>query len=720
MNYLLEGLIKNKLFLILPAIICGIGIRFRFHNDDDFLVVSGVVLVSFYVVYRFLLSRYISFVINQDLSIFSKKNLNKSAFLIQKRYLFGIIALIFLTSAAVGFVSASFRFNVMTPKTKLVDQINQIKIIGKVKQFEIRDNGSRIYLKNVFEVDDEKILQKLDFGIVRINLRQKIQSENIIGEWILLRVTLMPPPPPAFPNSFDFSQYAFFKGIGAIGYSHSGIEILDGFQRDNSSILDLVDEKLNTLRKTITLKIKSAIPEPSSSIAAAILVGENAQINPDDYYSLRVSGLAHIIAISGMHVVVVVAIAFFFIRAILLYLVPLVTNLQPALYFSISKASAIFSILLSTFYVMLAGAPVSAQRALITSSILMLCLVYDRHIHPIRSLCIAAIIMLVVTPEALFAAGLQMSFAACFALIATFELSDEFFKFKSKYFEYFFKLIIASAAASIATAPFIIYHFNQFAPYGIIANLICVPLSDFIIMPFGMLSMLLMPFGLDKFTLIPLEYSVDFMMWIAKVVSKLPHSDIHVAGFTNLGIAIVSIGFFIFCINTQKRIKLSGLIIAIAGCFFVHNKDNIILLVSTKSFAVRHDMISNSDDKNFIFSSRQRDRFSQEVWQGKIGKDNFLKESLNALSKKKKFDITQCNSDFCIVKNKNNIIVILNSHIQEEGLAKCNEVQPQIFINMYDDTVCRTAQNNITHSDLKKHGTHVINENLEVIRSVEN
>lgn len=210
------------------------------------------------------------------------------------------------------------------------------------------------------------------------------------------------PPPPSFPNSFDFSQYAFFKGIGAIGYSHSGIEILDSHKRqDNNSILDAVEEKLNTLRKSITLKIKSAIPEPSSSIAAAILVGENAQINPNDYYALRVSGLAHIIAISGMHVVVVVAIAFFLIRAILLYFIPLMTNLQPALYFSISKASAIFSILLSTFYVMLAGAPVSAQRALITSSILMLCLVYDRHIHPIKSLCIAAIIMLIVTHQRL-------------------------------------------------------------------------------------------------------------------------------------------------------------------------------------------------------------------------------------------------------------------------------------------------------------------------------
>lgn len=715
MNSHFEKLIRNKLFFILPAIIWGISIRFSVYKNDGHLMESVIIAASFYLIYRFLMFRYNNFVIKQDLLIISKKSFCKNECLIQRLYTFLIIASILLTSLVVGFVSASFRFEVMTPREKLLEQTNQIQIIGKVKQFEIRDSGSRIYLKNVFEVDDEKILRKLDIGIIRINLKQKIQSENIIGETVLLRVTLMPPPPPAFPNSFDFSQYAFFKGIGAIGYAHSKIEVLDDFKNNNISILDVVEEKLNILRKTITLKIKAAIPEPSSSIAAAILVGENAQINPDDYYALRIAGLAHIIAISGMHVVVVVAIAFFFVRAILLYLIPFTTNLQPALYFSISKVSAIFSILLSTFYVMLAGSPVSAQRALITSSILMLCLVYDRHIHPIKSLCIAAIIMLLVTPESLFAPGLQMSFAACFALIAAFELSDKLINFKSKYLEYFFKLIVASAAASIATAPFIIYHFNQFAPYGIFANLVCVPLSDFIIMPFGMLSMLMMPFGLEKFTLIPLDYSVDFMLWIAELVSKLPHADIHVSGITNKGIIIVSLGFFVFCVNNTKKIKTFGLVTATLGCFFVNQKDNIILLVSSKSFAVRADMISNSNEKKFVVSSKQRDRFAQEVWRGKIGKNNFFKDSLNALSKKKKFGITECNSSLCITKN----IVISDSDNHQAILLKCNEIKPKIFINMYDDTTCVEAVSNITYSDLKHHGTHVIDEEFEIIRSIE-
>lgn len=324
--------------------------------------------------------------------------------------------------------------------------------------------------------------------------------------------------------------------------------------------------------------------------------------------------------------------------------------------------------------------------------------------------------MLLITPEALFAPGLQMSFAACFALITTFEISSGFIKFKSKYLEYFFKLVIASAAASIATAPFIIYHFNQFAPYGILANLICVPLSDFVIMPFGMLSMLLIPFGMEKFALIPLEYSIDFMLWIARFVSKLPHADIHVAGFTNLGIITISVGFFIFCINGSKIIKALAMSVAVLGCFMLHKQDDIVLLVSQKTFAVRYDMISNSDEKKFIFSSRQKDRFTQDVWQGKMGKDKFFKESLSTILKKKKFGIENCNKSFCRLKNN---IVILNSEPDRETLSKCNEKQPKIFINMYDDNTCKAAKINITISIIKRHGTHVIDEKFHVIRSLE-
>ena len=720
---LLENIIKNKLFFILMAVSSGIGIRFIFLYQNSYSIAGIIFSIISYTLYKLCLWRYELCTISYDLNILNAASDKKFISFQKTLYLSLLIVSIVLSSLSIGFTAASVRFDLMIPKERLSEKIDEIYIIGKIKQFENRDHGIRIYLKDVYQVNkyNDEIIKKIDLGVIRINLRQKINAENIIGEWVFLKTTLMPPPLPAFPGSFDFSQYAFFKGIGAIGYALQKPIIIDD-QESDSTALDYVEQKLNELRKTITLKIKNAIPEPSSGITAAILVGENSQINSDDYYALRVSGLAHIIAISGMHVVVVVAIAFFFIRAILLYFIPLITNFQIALYCSVSKISAIFSILLSTFYVFLAGAPVSAQRALITSSILMLCIVYDKYIDPIRSLCLAAIIMLLLTPEALFAPGLQMSFAACFALITTFEICDTLFiKLKlKKYIEYFFKLIVASGAASLATAPFIIYHFNQFAPYGIIANLVCVPLSDFLIMPFGMLSMLLMPFGLERFPLIILKYSIDFMLSIARQISQLPHADIHVGGFTKFGIITISVGLFIFCISNLRYLKIAGVALVIAGCFMWQKYENIILVINSKTFAIKHSIIGDmvSDDK-FIFSSKQKDRFAQEIWQSKLGKDQFFKESINTLSKKKKLGINSCKSNFCISKNN---IFIVNTEIDKSMLSQCNEKKPALFINMRDDTVCESAKDKITASDLSRYGTHLItyeNDELKIIKTIE-
>lgn len=680
----LENIFKNRIFFILFCLCLGIGLRFELEVQNLFL--SLMSLIFTYVLYKFCLRQYNRYVIWHDLQIIAQQNVKDFSYI----YLLFVILTMLFTALIIGFFAASIRFSIMTPKNRLIEQINDIYLIGQVKQFEMRDNGVRIYMKNVYESNyyQEK-LNSLDIGLVRIHLRQKIESNNLIGEWIFLKATLIPPPPPAFPNTFDFAQYAFFKGIGAIGYTIQRPIILNS-QINNT--FSFKQDELNKLRKIITTRIQNVMTEPAAGITAAILVGENSQMNSNDYYALRVAGLAHIIAISGMHVVVVVAIAFFCVRAILLYLIPLITNYQIALYFSVPKISAILSICLSTFYVLLANAPVSAQRALITSSILMLCIVYDKYVNAIQSLCLAAIIMLIITPEALFSPGLQMSFAACFALLSTFELLDKSFKFQSKYLDYFFKLIMSSIAASAATAPFIIYHFNQFAPYGILANLVCVPLSDFILMPFGMASMIGMFFGIEKYLLIPMQYGIDFMLWIAYKVSALPFADIHVPSFSNTGIVLFSSGLFILCVSNSKIIRMTGILMMLSSCSLIQKYDNAILIVSKKTFAIRYDKISNSTDTRFVFSSKQKDRFVHDVWQSKIGKHNFRSESLSKLK------IPFCTHHLCIA----NDIIILNSKFSLRVHELCNQIQPRIFVNMYDNQKCETAKQNITLENLHK------------------
>ena len=711
LEIILENILKNKIYISLLAICWGIGIRFKYY----ILPIYHCLIISSLAIFYYHLSYYLynKFVIGIDLEFLINQKTTKNRYTKVHYYLINIIFITIFMWFIVGFTVSSIRFELMAQSEKIIKQVDDIYIIGRVSQIDIREKGVRLYLDKVYQSNRFKdLVEKIDIGTIRLNLRFNLDSQDMIGKWIFVRTTLMPPPSAAFPNSFDFAQYAFFKGIGAIGYSLQKPQILEQIKVD-SSLTDDIEQWFNILRKKIAYRIKNAMTDPAAGIAAAILVGETSQINPDDYYSLRVAGLAHIIAISGMHVVVVVGIAFFFVKALLLYFIPIVFRFQFALYLPVPKVSAIISIILSAFYVFLSGAPVSAQRALITSSIVMLCLVYDKSLNPIKSLCLVAIIMLFITPEVLFSPGLQMSFAACFALIATFGLIDNYLRFNSKFKEYFIKLIIASASASLATSPFIIYHFNQFAPYGIIANLIAVPLSDFIIMPLGMASMFLMPFGIEQYLLIIVQYSIDLMLWIAHRISEMPMADIYLSSFTSTGIIIISLGLFILCICSRAIYSIIGLIIMFIGCFFIESYDNILLLISSKTFAIRSNLLFDSNDEQFIFSSKQKDRFVHEVWQGKIGYNKFYNDSLNTLSKKK--HIEQCRHDFCFIKQPYSILII-NKEINNDN---CNIYMPKIFINMYNNEKCLLSEINITSDDLKMHGTHIIvaEEEIKVVKS---
>jgi competence protein ComEC len=710
----LEHMVKHRIYMILLAISWGIGMRFQYFEISTYTSMSIAILFwgLYYLSYRL----YNTSVIRSDLCLLANRRIGKYAQLTVNIHLSFIILTTILMWFAIGITAASIRFELMMSPEKIIKQVDDIYIIGRVSQLEIRDKGVRIYLDKVYESNRFKdVLEKIEIGNIRLNLRHDLRGEDVIGKWVFLRATLMAPPSAAFPNSFDFAQYALFKGIGAIGYALQKPVIVEQLE-SKLGWSDVINQWLNILRKKIAYSIKNAITDPAAGIAAAILVGETSQIDPDDYYALRVAGLAHIIAISGMHVVVVVGIAFFFVRAVLLYFVPIVLRFQIALYLPVPKVSALVSIALSAFYVFLSGAPVSAQRALITSAIVMLCLVYDKRLDPIKSLCLVAAIMLLLTPEVLFSPGLQMSFAACFALIATFTLMDRSIKFKSQYIEYFFKLTIASTSASIATAPFIIYHFNQFAPYGLIANLVCVPLSDFVIMPFGMASMFLMPFGVERYLLIVVQYSIDFMLWIARKISEMPMADIHLSGFTSTGIIIISLGLFVLCICSRGLYRAIGLLLMLMGCFFVERYDNILLLVSPKTFAIRHDLVIEGGDERFIFSSKQRDRFTHEVWQGKLGSNKFINDSLNTITKKK--HIQNCKSDFCMIEHPYKIIII-NRLLEDKIEDLCNANKPQIFINMHDTQSCIESEINITSDDLKKYGTHIISgaDKLKILTS---
>ena len=140
-----------------------------------------------------------------------------------------------------------------------------------------------------------------------------------------------------------------------------------------------------------------------------------------------------------------------------------------------------------------------------------------------RMVAWAAAIILLFEPESLLSASFQMSFAAVIALIAAYEVF-QMRRFRSEVRTgplwraglYFAGIAMTTIVASAATAPFAIFHFNRVAVFGLVANLIAVPLTALWIMPLAVVAFALMPFGIEGLALALQGWGISAVIWAAE------------------------------------------------------------------------------------------------------------------------------------------------------------------------------------------------------------
>jgi len=278
------------------------------------------------------------------------------------------------------------------------------------------------------------------------------------------------------------------------------------------------------MRQTITTKIRAVLKGVSGTIAAALMTGERSAIPEDVMTAIRDSGLAHLLAISGLHIGLVAGIIFFGARGLLALIPPL------ALRFPIKKWAALAAIAGAFAYAFIAGATVQTQRALLMVGMVLVAVILDRRGLSIRLVAWAALAILVVAPESLLGPSFQISFAAVTALIATYETLSERRQYREyehsrlppwvrEAMFYLAGVALTTLIAGVATAPFAIFHFNRFAGYGLAANLIAVPVTALWVMPWAVAAFLLMLFGFEAAALTPMGWGVDVIIGVANTVS---------------------------------------------------------------------------------------------------------------------------------------------------------------------------------------------------------
>lgn len=393
---------------------------------------------------------------------------------------------------------------------------------------------------------------------LRLRLRARDPLRPVPGDIIRVRALLRPPSAPPFPGGWDFQRDAFFNGLGGSGFAIGPAERL--------AATDLAP-LFSATRTALETKVAAAIPGPAGAVSAALLTGGQSAIPEADMQAMRDSGLAHLLSVSGLHIAIVMGLGFAVIR----YGVALVPAL--ALRFDSKAIAALGGLLLGGGYLLLTGAQVPMQRSFAMAALVTLGVLIGRRALSLRALALAAAAVMLLRPAALLGPSFQMSFAAVLVLIAGAEVAGPWMARWRQGEEWWRRaalvlagLVLTSALAALATTPYGLHHFGRLQLYGVAANMAAVPLTSFVVMPAGMLSVALMPLGLEAWPLAVMNWGVEGVLCIARLVAAWPGAAFTVAPIPAWGLLLTSFGLLWLCL-WQARWRLLGLPLILLGLF---------------------------------------------------------------------------------------------------------------------------------------------------------
>ena len=327
------------------------------------------------------------------------------------------------------------------------------------------------------------------------------------GQVVMTTAHLAAPDSAAEPGGFDFRRMAYFNQLGAVGYTASPVVLWAAASPGA--------EVINRLRNHLSAAIETAVPGDAGAFASGVMTGDRSNISAAVVMDLRISSLAHLLAISGMNMAFLTG----FVFAVMRYGTALIPPL--ALRVNAKKLAAVAAFGVALFYLLLSGANVATTRAFLMVTVMLGAILLDRRALSFRSVALAAILLLLVQPESLTEPGFQLSFAATVGLIAGFGPSQRLIKAHLPGWLHPPAMLVAtSLIAGLATAPFAAATFNRFTDYGLIANLLTVPVMS-LLMGAGSVAALLAPIGLAYPALWVMQQAARWILFVAHWVASL-------------------------------------------------------------------------------------------------------------------------------------------------------------------------------------------------------
>ena len=509
--------------------------------------------------------------------------------------IFALFVLLFVS----GFFAAQTR-TIALSRENIKARMKTTLVSGTVDQaVRLPDLKARLVLKDLaFDgKTDWRTPEK-----IRLNLPADSAVPDV-GDKIEVKTLPNPPAVKTDKSGYDAARTLYFEKIGGTGTARSPVKVIEKASE-------------TTLRRIIAKRIETALPPRTANIAKALVTGESKEIDPALADAYRNAGIAHILAVSGLHMTLIAGFVFFLIRSLLALSVTL------SLRFNTKKIAA-FCALAATFgYLKLAGTPISGIRAFIMLSFALGAVFFDRCALSVANVCWAAFLILLFMPEALLSVSFQLSFAAVVALICAYEAGIDTAVRRLEQSEsialyllaFALGILLTSLIAGVATAPFAAYHFKRIANYTLLGNLLTTTVAAAWVMPCLFAAVMLMPFGADAPLWKLAGIGIETISRAAEFTANLPHSVTLVPAMPFYGLMCAVFGGLWVCLWRGKA-RLLGFIpfcFAFATPYLTANPD----MMMTRTIAA----FRRPDG---VLSFTKGDKFTQSGWLSSAGTTEF-------------------------------------------------------------------------------------------------
>jgi competence protein ComEC len=423
----------------------------------------------------------------------------------------------------------------------------------------------------------EKIhLEEGDLPVVG-NLLLTIKDKQVdlrYGDRVRFISRVYVPRPATNPGAFDYRRFLALQGVWVTAYANSAAEVVRLEEKKGNPFFHFVESGREKIRNFFDA---NASPE-TRGIIKALVLGERGDIPKEVNEQFIVTGVNHILSISGLHVALVAAFFFGATRFVLRFFPFLLLRL------SLNKTSALVAVIPVIFYTFIAGLGVAAVRSTIMVLSFLLALLLDREKDLYDALFLAAFFILIFNPAALFDISFQLSFLSVAAMLYFIPRFSEFFAplktwvfqswmeeqpaWKRKLIFYLAGSLLTSVAAILGTGPLVVYYFNRISLAGFLANLVLVPLMGFANTLLSLLAALLVfvYHPLAKILTDLNSFLLNISLVLVDLISRIPMASRRVVTPTIPEILLIY-GILILAANLKRwRRSLYGLIL-LAGMY---------------------------------------------------------------------------------------------------------------------------------------------------------